>query len=360
MSLRGAERRSNPLSARRLLRSVRSDIAFLGYNLRMSKIFITGGYGFLGQYVVQALHEHDPQAELRVLIRSQRKTFLDLEKLDRVKWMRGELTQPESFISQLEGVDTVIHNAAMVSFSPAQRQKVFDANVVGTRSLARAALQAGVKNFIFISSISAVEFRPPQLTDETFIPDLEYKKKYDIYGYTKRLSEIELHELKDDMRVVMLNPSVILGPGSERVDAAINAIRKFPILPMLDYVNAFVDVRDVANAVILSLTKGRSGERYIVSAHNASMLEFTRGVVKCLGKKTRVFPSAPLGLKLADGVVALLDSLQLNPGIRRPAQMNVDKPCAHEKISSEMGWEPRFTLEQSIADSTQHPAQKVK
>ncbi len=317
----------------------------------MNRYFITGGFGFLGQYIVRAIHEHDPQGELRVLTRTPRKTFLDLQSLERIEWARGELTQPESFAKHLEGVDTVIHNAAMVSFVKADEQKVFDANVIGTRNLAQAARQAGCKNFIFISSISAVEFRPPQVTDETFLPDLEYKKKYDIYGYTKRLSEIELGGMKDDMRVIMLNPSVILGPGSERVEAAIGAIRKFPILPMMDYVNAFVDVRDVARAVTLALGKGRSGEQYIVSAHNASMLEFTRIVVKALGKKTRVLPLSPAGLKFADGLVALLDMLNLNPGLRRPSQMNIDKPCSHEKIKTEMGWEPAFTLEESIRDS---------
>jgi nucleoside-diphosphate-sugar epimerase len=317
----------------------------------MTTTFITGGFGFLGQYIVQTIHGHDPHGELRVLTRTQRKTFLDLQKLERIKWVRGELTQPESFVEHLEGVDTVIHNAAMVSFIKADVQKVFDANVVGTRNLAQAAHKAGCKNFIFISSISAVEFRPPYITDETFLPDLEYKKKYDIYGYTKRLSEIELYGMKDDMRVIMLNPSVILGPGSERVSAAVNAIRKFPILPMMDYVNAFVDVRDVARAVTLALTGGRSGERYIVSAYNASMIQFTNAVIAALGKKTKVFPLSPIGLKLADGLVALLDVLNFNPGLRRPSQMNIDKPCSHEKIKREMGWEPKFTLDASIRDS---------
>jgi len=319
----------------------------------MTTYFITGGFGFLGQYIVQAIHDFDPQGELRVLIRTPRKTFLDLEKLGRIKWVRGELTQPESFAEHLKDVDVVIHNAAMVSFIKADAQKVFDANVIGTRNLAHAAREAGCKNFIFISSISAVEFRPPQMTDETFIPDLEYKKKYDVYGYTKRLSEIELGEMKKDMRVIILNPSVILGPGSERVESAIKAVKKFPVLPMMEYVNAFVDVRDVARAVMLALTKGRSGERYIVSSHNAGMIEFTRAIVKQLGKKTRVFSLSSFGLKLADGFVALLDMLNLNPGIRRPSQINIDKPCSHEKIKIEMGWEPGFTLEESLRDSAQ-------
>ncbi len=319
----------------------------------MTKIFVTGGYGFLGQHIVKTLHDYDPRAELRVLVRTPRKTFLRLETLERAAFMRGELTQPESFAAHLEGVETVVHNAAMVSFSPAEREKIFNANVVGTRNLAQAALNAGVKNFIFISSISALQFRPPLVTDETFLPDLEEKRKNDVYGYTKRVSEMELAELKERMRVVILNPSVILGPGSERVETALGALGKLPILPLPDYVNAFVDVRDVARAVVLSLSKGRSGERYIVSAHNVRMTEFARLVVRRLGKKTRVVAAPRFALTLADAAVALLDMLRLNPGIRRPSQMNVDKPCSSEKIKNEMGWQPQFSLEESIRDAAQ-------
>ena len=317
----------------------------------MTTYFITGGLGFLGQYIVQAIHAHDPQGELRVLVRSQRKTILEIEKLDRVRWIQGELTQLDFFAEQLKGVDTVIHNAAMVSFKKADAQKIFDSNVIGTRYLAQAAREAGCKNFIFISSISAVEFRPPQITEETMIPNLESKRKDDIYGYTKLLSETELKEMAGDMRIIILNPSVILGPGSERVETLIKTVRKMPFLPIMDYVNAFVDVRDVAHAVTLALTKGRSGERYIVSSHNARMIEFTREIVKHIKKDLRVVVLSSIGLNLMDGFISLLDFLRLNPGVRRPSQMNIDKPCSHEKIKREMNWEPTYSLEQSIVDS---------
>jgi len=321
----------------------------------MSTYFITGGYGFLGQYIVQAVHDYDAAGEMRVLIRSQRKTRLNLEKLDRITWTRGELTKPETFAEQLKGVDTVIHSAAMVSFKPADRQKVFDANVVGTRSIATAARAAGCKNFVFVSSFSAVEFRPPLVTDETFVPDLAYKERHDIYGYTKRLSELELMEMAGDMRVVILNPTVILGPGSERVDAAMNALRKTPIVPMMDYINAFVDVRDVARAITRAITKGRSGERYLVSAHNARMVEFTRAIVKYMGQSKMVFALSPAGVQIADGLVALLDMAGLNPGVRRPGLINIDKPCSSEKIRTEMGWSAAYSLDQSIKDSVIDP-----
>lgn len=318
----------------------------------MTTYFITGGLGFLGQYIVKAVHAHDPQAALKVFVRTRRKTYLGIEGLDRVKWIAGELTRPKTYAEALQGVDVVIHNAAMVSFKKADAQRVIDSNVSGTHHLAQAADAAGCKNFLFISSISAVDFRPPQLTDETMIPDLDVKRRDDIYGYTKLLGEKELKEMAAGrMRIVILNPSVILGPGSERVQSVMQTVRRLPIIPMMDYVNAFVDVRDVARAVILALTRGRSGERYIVSSHNARMVDFTREIVKQLNSRSRVVQLSPSGVRFADAFVRLLDGLHLNPGLRRPFHMNIDKPCSHEKIEREMGWEPSFTLEQSIADS---------
>ena len=165
------------------------------------------------------------------------------------------MSQPETYAHELEGVDAIVHVAALVSFRKSDAEKIMKANVIGTRILAQAAMDAGCKNFIFISSISAIGFNPDGITDESMLPDMEYKRENDMYGYSKRTSEMELKELTDRMRVIMLNPSVVLGPGSERIEAVFRMARFLPVLPMLSYVNSFVDVRDVAQAVILSLDK---------------------------------------------------------------------------------------------------------
>ena len=319
----------------------------------MTIYFITGGFGFLGQYIVKAIHDHDPQAELRVLVRTKRKTLLGIESMERVHLIYGELLQPKTYEKELQGVDTVIHNAALVSFRKSDREKVYKSNVIGTRKLSRAALQTGCKNFIFISSISAIGFDPNGLSDETMLPDLEYKRQHDMYGFSKRINELELIEVTEKMRVIMLNPSVVLGPGSDRIKAVFRMVRFLPILPMLSYINSFVDVRDVAQAVILALTKGRSGERYIVTAHNVDMLTFTKTALKAADRNPLVFPVAGIGVRLLDAILWVMDLLRLNPGIRRLSEMSVDKVLSCKKIQDEMGWEPQYTLEQSIADSVQ-------
>jgi nucleoside-diphosphate-sugar epimerase len=317
----------------------------------MTIYFITGGFGFLGQYIVKAIHEHDPEAELRVLGRTQRTTLLGVENLENVRWIQGDLSKLETFETELQDVDTIIHTAALVSFRKSDADAIYQANVIGTRNLAKAALDAGCKNFIFISSISAIGLNPDGMTDESMLPDIEYKREHDMYGYSKRTSELELLELTDRMRIVMLNPSVVLGPGSERIEAVYRMAKYLPILPMLSYVNSFVDVRDVAQAVVLALTEGRSGERYIVTSHNVDMLTFTRATLKVSGKNPLIFPVSGAWIRLLDAILWIMDLLKLNPGIRRSSEMAVDKVLSSEKIRREMGWEPAFSLEESIADS---------
>jgi len=317
----------------------------------MTVYFITGGFGFLGQYIVKAIHDHDPEAELRVFVRTKRKTLLGIEAMERVRLIHGELLEPETFEKELQGVDTVIHNAALVSFRKSDREKVYKSNVVGTRNLSKAALHAGCKEFIFISSISAVGFNPEGISDETMLPDLEYKRQHDMYGFSKRINELELIEMAEKMRVIMLNPSVVLGPGSDRIEAVFRMARFLPILPMLSYVNSFVDVRDVAQAVVLSLTKGRSGERYIVTAHNEEMLAFVKKALQASGRNPLIFSVSGPGVRLLDALLWIMDLLKLNPGIRRPSEMAVDKALSFEKIRREMGWEPAYSLEQSITDT---------
>ena len=318
----------------------------------MTTYFITGGFGFLGQYIVKAIHEHDPQAELRVLVRTKRKTLLGIEAMDRVQLIYGELLEPESYEADLQGVDVVIHNAAMVSFRKSDADAIYQSNVIGTRNLAQTALNANCKSFIFISSISAIGFNPNGLSDENNLPDMEAKRKNDMYGFSKRTSELELIELVDKMRIIMLNPSVVLGPGSDRIEAVFRMTRYLPVLPMLSYVNSFVDVRDVARAVVLSLTEGRSGERYIVTAHNAgNAYVYAYCNAGCREGIRSSFRFQAHGSASLDAILWVMDKLQLNPGIRRPSDMVVDKALSYEKIKREMGWEPVYTLEQSITDS---------
>ena len=317
----------------------------------MRRVFITGGFGFFGQYIVQAVHEHDPQAELLVLVRTPRRTFLPIQSLPRVRLISADLRRPDSFEMHLAGVDVVIHNAALVSFKKQDRQALYQSNITGTHNLLQAAIQQGCKNFIFISSISAVGRSPSGPADETILPNLEEKLAHDMYGYSKLVGEQDIQACTGKMRVIILNPSVIIGPGSRRITQLARWMRCVPVLPIMTSMNSFVDVRDAAQAVVLALHSGRSGERYIITAYNVDTLSFTRSAVRVLGSRTLVVPLPKRMIHLGDGLISLLDWLHLNPGVRKISDMNVDKTYAANKIRDEMGWCPAYSLEQSLADT---------
>jgi dihydroflavonol-4-reductase len=317
----------------------------------MTITFITGGFGFLGQYIVQALHNYDPTSELRVLVRTPRQTALPIDQLPRVRLIRGELTQPATYTAELAGVDTVIHNAALISFKPEDAEALYQSNVIGTRHLLEAAIAHGCKNFIYISSISAVGRNPISPADESLLPDLDDKRLHDPYGYSKRLGEIEVQQRAGQIRAILLNPSVIIGPGSPRIERALHILKFAPVVPMIPTTNSFVDVRDVAQAVVLALTRGRSGERYIVTGHNVAMPTFARAALAATGLKRPVLVVPDAAIRLADGLIALLTRLRLNPGLRPISALNVDKVYATEKIRRELGWQPAYSLEQSLKDT---------
>ncbi len=313
--------------------------------------FITGGFGFLGQYIVKAIRDRDPSGDLRVLVRTPRRTYLGIESMPRVRLIRGDLAQPESFASEMDGVDTVIHNGALVSFRRSDERALHESNIIGTENVLRAALENRCRDFVFVSSIAAIGHRPGWISDETMISDLEVKRRTDVYGYTKLVGERLVQAEAGRIRVVILNPSLVLGPGSRRIEKVASWVGRLPFVPMVTKVHSFVDVRDVAKAVVLALSKGRSGERYIVTAGNVSMLTFTRAALAAMGRRARVIPVDGAWLRLGDPVLWLLDAVRLNPGLRRPSETTQDRAFSAEKIRREIDWEPEYSLEQSLRDT---------
>jgi dihydroflavonol-4-reductase len=314
--------------------------------------FITGAYGFLGQYIVQAISQHDPQASLRLLVRRKRRLHLPIDRLPQVSLVQGTLDDPGTYRQALDGVDTVVHNAALVSFRKADEQAIYQANITGTERLVQAAEEAGCKNFIFISSISAIgrpTSAPQRLADEDTPVDLEQKKK-DPYGYSKVVGE-QLVRRATGMRTIILNPSVIIGPGSERVETILRWLRWLPVLPMIPTLNSFVDVRDVARAVVLALTRGRPGERYILTGWNVDQVTFARTALRLLGRGTPVLPVSGRALVVGDWLVAALDGLGINPGVKKITSINIDKAYSSARAREELGWQPQYSLEDSIADT---------
>lgn len=235
---------------------------------KKSKIFVTGATGFLGSYIVRNLLD-DNYENIICLSRKTSNKDLTLDFYDKVTWMDGDILDVPFLSEALEGIDCVIHAAAIVTFSTKEKKRMIQTALDGTANLVNISLECGVKKFVHISSIAAIGRKKP-------VEDISEKlifshSKYDTtYGLSKFLSEQEVWRgHAEGLNVTILNPSMILGAGrwsesSVQIFSKVkNGISYYP-----HGTNGWVDVRDVAKAVAISVSELYNGERFIISSEN--------------------------------------------------------------------------------------------
>lgn len=248
-------------------------------------ILLTGSTGALGSQL--AHHLVSRGIKVRALIRPGADPRLIPESIrHRMEWSEGTLFDSYALNQALEGVDEIIHSAAVVSFAPARVKEMFRVNVEGTRTLVNEALEAGVKRFVHISSVAALG-RPAdkQSIDEE---DLWVESENNThYAKSKYLAELEVFRgFEEGLQGFVLNPSVILSPGdwnksSTKLFAYVRDGGRYYTQGNLNY----VDVRDVCN--ILSTLRDRDiqGERFVLNAGSVPYRYFFECVARELGKR---------------------------------------------------------------------------
>lgn len=135
------------------------------------KILVTGAPGFLGSPLVQGLCQRHQAQQLRVLAVAPAPEFSSLG----VEVVVGSILNPTDVARVLEGVTHVYHLAGFVSRKPADGHRMFQIHVQGTRLLCEAALQAGVKRILMVSTSGtvAVSKRADEMPDEDSPTPLE-------------------------------------------------------------------------------------------------------------------------------------------------------------------------------------------
>ena len=179
-----------------------------GYN-----VLVTGGTGFLGAYVIKNLVEKG--AVVRAIRRSNKLPFfISRDILNKAEWVNGDVLDVISLNEAMNGVDAVIHSAAMVSFIKRERQQMYNTNVDGTANIVNLSLDHGVKKLVHISSISALgrTFTGEKVTEEK---KWTSSKLNSHYGISKNKAEMEVWRgMGEGLNAVIMNPSTVLGFGS--------------------------------------------------------------------------------------------------------------------------------------------------
>lgn len=260
------------------------------------KIFITGATGFLGSYIVRRLVS-DAYTDITCLRRVDSETALLVDVNQKVKWVTGDILDSPLLEEIIRNADCVIHAAALVSYDTESKKEMIKMALEGTSNVVNASLSNGIKKFIHISSIAAIgRSKPVELISEKHIFS---HSKYDTsYGLAKFLAEQEVWRAHaEGLNVTILNPAMILGPGNWN-QSSVQIFKKI-YQGMKFYPGGstgWVDVRDVADAVLKCMTENFNGERFIVSSENISYKNVFEKIAKGLGVKP---PSTLLSLKYA-------------------------------------------------------------
>jgi nucleoside-diphosphate-sugar epimerase len=259
-------------------------------------IFVTGGSGFLGSYILQELVlQGRPVRALRRNLTSP--FYLHPALVKKISWVEGDILDVTGLMENLEGCNQIIHAAGMVSFVPADKHKLFKINIEGTANLVNAAIERGITEFIHISSVSA-------LGRNMSSKPVDEEKKWvgnqgqSNYGISKYYGEMEVWRgMGEGLSPLILNPSTLLGYGDwNHTSCGLfkTAYREFPWY--MGGSSGFADVQDTARAIIALMDSGIRNERFIISAENRTYLEIFNWMAHGFGKKQ---PSKKAGPFLA-------------------------------------------------------------
>lgn len=260
------------------------------------KVLVTGGTGLVGAHLLYELVRKGYSVKATKRSSSNLK-FAEWvfglyssnpgELFKKVEWVEADMLDYSSVQEATRGIDTVFHTSAVVSFNPYRAKAIISNNVAGTANIVDACLENGVKTLCHISSIAALGDTNAQgFIDENC--KWSSSKGQGAYALSKFLSENEVWRGKEHgLRVIVVNPSVILGPG--RWDSGSGQLFKQASKGQPFYtegISGFVDVRDVAKAmVVLSENDEISNDRFVLNAENVSYKQLFTIIAEEIGKK---------------------------------------------------------------------------
>jgi dihydroflavonol-4-reductase len=259
-------------------------------------ILVTGGTGLTGSHLLYELTRRG------LSVRSTKRNGSSIEfvhsifsiytsnpddLLRRIEWVDADLLNYSSLLEATKGIETVYHAGAVVSFNPKDAQALEETNITGTANLVDACVQNGVKSLCHMSSVASLgDSNEHGIIDELCI--WTKNKGKSAYAKSKFFGEMEVWRgVEMGLRAIIVNPSVILGPGRWNTGSGQLFSRIAKGMPFYtNGVTGYVDVRDVVNAMIL-LTENQEiqNERFILNSQNISYKEAFSLIAKSVGKK---------------------------------------------------------------------------
>lgn len=291
-------------------------------------ILVTGGTGFLGSYIIKELIEKGYTVRAIRRATSQLPFYIPKAIFDKVEWVEGDVLDIISLENAMEGMDTVIHAAAVVSFIPKERKRMYQVNVAGAANVVNVALEKKIKRFIHISSIAAIG----RSSDGGHVNEekkWEENKSTTHYAKSKYRGELEVWRgMGEGLDTVILNPSTIIGYGDWNNSSC--AIFKKMYEEFKWYspgINGFVDVEDTARAVVKIMESDISEQRFIITNENLAFQQLLNMMADGFHKKRPSRQITPFMLSIAWRMEALISFIRG----KKPVLTKESARVAHSK-----------------------------
>ena len=244
-------------------------------------ILVTGGAGLLGTELISQLLSQGKQ--VRAIFN---RTPLQQFNPGNLQQLQCNILDVVGLEEAMKGIEQVYHCAAIVNFNPAQRTEMFKINIEGTANVVNAALDAGIKKLVHVSSVAALgRIRENEPVNESMNWTEETSNSK--YGQSKYLAELEVWRgIGEGLDAVIVNPVIIIGAGDWNGGSVQIFKSVYDEIPWYtDGVTGFVDVKDVAKAMILLMESGITAQRFILSAENRTYRYVFNLIAKGFDKK---------------------------------------------------------------------------
>ncbi len=290
------------------------------------KVLVTGGTGFVGSHIARSLRRRGHT--VRLLVRSPDKAMDFYRCLDEAvpELSRGDITDPVSVRSALQGCEALVHAAAGTPMKDSTVEQLMAINVGGTKNVVGVALDLGIQRIICISSITAI-FDPD---DSKVTADAVPKPSRLPYGQSKMQAELYLRERQAaGAPVAILYPGGILGPDDPGFSDSCKAIQHrvnngFRIFG--DGGMQYIDVRDLAAFACSLVEEGGSG-RFLVPGVLSSWVEQADAIESVAGCPLQRIPAQGWKLRLVGRIMDLIR-------LFKP----IDSPISHETMCYATQW----------------------
>lgn len=273
--------------------------------MNSQKILVTGGTGFLGSYITRALVEHG--YTVRVIRRQPKPLpWIPASVTAGVEWVDGDVLDVVSLGEAMEGMDGVIHAAAVVSFVKKDRAGMYQVNVEGTANVVNTALEKNIPRLVHISSVAAVgrSASGGRVNEEK---KWEQSPVNTHYAISKHKAELHVWRgIAEGLDAVILNPSTILGYGDwQQGSCAIFKQVHDGFTWYTQGVNGFVDVEDTATLTRLIWESGIRGERFIINGDTWSFKKLQDTIADAFRVKRPSKAASPFLLSVARRLEAI-------------------------------------------------------